>query len=118
MNTLEALRAEVLERYTSVHAFCKAHGELKRATVYMVLSGRYPGRLESQIARIRAALAGARPKASGDITPDLTREETAETLQNIRCSHCRRLDRRGCSDCRRQTEREARDLYAQLFPGR
>ena len=39
-------------------------------------------------------------------------------LQEIRCGNCRRLDRRGCGDCRTQTEREARELYSRLFPGR
>ena len=58
MNAPESLRAQVLDRYISVHAFCVAHPELKRSTVYMVLAGRYPGRTEKQAARIRAALAG------------------------------------------------------------
>lgn len=115
---LESLRMEVLERYASIHAFCRAHGELKRATVYMVLTGRYPGKMETQIAKIRAALAGTPSGSSQETAPGLTREETVEELQTIRCSHCRRLDRRGCPDCRRQTEREARELYARLFPGR
>ncbi len=113
---LENLREQILERYTSVHAFCRAHPELKRATVYMVLSGRYPGKIEAQAAKIRAALSG--PQKSDAPAPGLTRNETAEALQSVRCAHCRRLDRRACNDCRRQTEREAKELYARLFPGR
>lgn len=118
MNTPESLRAQVLGRYVSVHAFCVAHPELKRSTVYMVLAGRYPGRTEKQAARIRAALAGPPDKETPTPAPGLTRDETAEALQNIRCNHCRRMDRRGCFECRTQTEREARELYTRLFPGR
>ena len=59
MNEVDTLRAQVLERYTSIYAFCRAHPELKRATVYLVLSGRYPGKWSFQAARIRAALTGA-----------------------------------------------------------
>lgn len=118
MNAPESLRAQVLDRYISVHAFCVAHPELKRSTVYMVLAGRYPGRTEKQAARIRAALAGPPERVAATPAPGLTRDETTEALQNIRCNHCRRLDRRGCFECRTQTEREARELYAKLFPGR
>jgi len=117
VTSVEQLRGEVLERYASIHAFCREHAELKRATVYMVLSGRYPGRVETQIAKIRAALMSVPGRKAESVMPGMTREETVEALQNIRCAHCRRLDRRGCHDCRRQTEREARDLYTRLFPG-
>ena len=60
MNEVDGLRAQVLDRYVSVHAFCRAHPELKRATVYLVLSGRYPGKWSDQAARIREALVGTR----------------------------------------------------------
>lgn len=118
MNAPESLRARVLDRYISVHAFCAAHPELKRSTVYMVLAGRYPGRTEKQAAKIRAALAGPPEQDATTPAPGLTREETVEALQGIRCGHCRRLDKQGCYECRTQTEREARELYATLFPGR
>lgn len=88
--------------------------DLKRATVYLVLSGKYPGKTEEQAAKIRAALHGKHTDAAG---PALPREDVALALQSIRCGHCRKLDRRGCPECRRQTEREARDLYARLYPG-
>ena len=100
MSEADTLRAQVLERYTSIYAFCRAHPELKRATVYLVLSGRYPGKWSFQ------AEAPA---------PGVTREAVAETLQKIRCKHCRRLDRRECMACRDQTEREGKELFSRLF---
>ena len=137
MNESDTLRAQVLERYASVYAFCRAHPELKRATVYLVLSGRYPGKWSFQAARIRAALTGAgeTPKTPspgatesgpegrarcaegsyGHRQQSVTREVLAETLQNIRCAHCRRLDRRECMACRDQTEREGKELFGRLF---
>lgn len=118
MNAPESLRALVLARYISIHAFCVAHPELKRSTVYMVLAGHYPGRTEKQAVKIRAALARPLEQDAMSPAPGLTREETVETLQDIRCGHCRRLDRQGCFECRTQTDREARELYAKLFPGR
>lgn len=54
----DRLRERILESHVSIHAFCRAHPELKRATVYMVLSGRYPGKTDVQLARIGAALSG------------------------------------------------------------
>lgn len=117
MNAPATLREQVLERYSTIYAFCRAHPELKRATVYLVLSGRYPGKSEAQAEKIRAALHGT-PEVPAPVAPGLTREQTAEALQEIRCGNCRRLDRRGCGDCRTQTEREARELYSRLFPGR
>lgn len=137
MTEVEGLRAQVLDRYASVHAFCRAHPELKRATIYLVLSGRYPGNWGAQAARIRAALAGTKetpvtpmPGATeggpqgrarcdagsyGHRQQRVTREAVAETLQTIRCAHCRRLDRRDCVACRDQTEREGKELFVRLF---
>lgn len=128
---VDGLRAQVLDRYASIHAFCRAHPELKRATVYLVLSGRYPGKWSLQAARIRAALGMPSPSVSGEDpltaaatgardspempVPGVTREAVAETLQKIRCAHCRRLDRRECMACRDQTEREGKELFIRLF---
>lgn len=114
MQTIESLRAEILARYASIHAFCRMNPTLKRATVYLVLSGKYPGKTEEQAAKIRAALHEREESAAG---PALPREDVALALQAIRCGHCRKLDKRGCPECRRQTEREARELYARLYPG-
>ena len=112
----DELRARILDRYVSVHAFCRAHPELKRATVYMVLSGKYPGKADMQIARIRAALAESASGESAEIRiPRVTGEALAATLQEIRCAHCRRLDRRECPACREQTEREGKELFSRLF---
>lgn len=116
MQTVERLRADILARYVSIHAFCKFHPELTRATVYQVLSGKYPGRVEKQAAIIRAALQGGQAEAP-QVGPALSQDETAAALQSIRCGHCRKLDKRGCHDCRRQTDKEARELFVRLFPG-
>lgn len=116
---VDGLRARILERHASVHAFCRAHPELKRATVYLVLSGRYPGNAGRQAARIRIALAGEREAhaeaADGHGPQRVEREAVVETLQRIRCEHCRRLDRRECMACRHQTEREGKELFTRLF---
>ena len=97
----EDLRAAVLARHRSIHAFCRVHPELARATVYQVLSGRYAGNMPMQTARIRAAL-GARPTA-----PGIDAGRIAAVLQEVKCGRCRRADRRGCRGCRIQTGREA-----------
>ena len=112
------LRALVLDRYKSIHAFCTAHPTLKRSTVYAVLAGRYPGNSEKQAATIRAVVLERQDEPEGQAAPGASRAEVADALQNIRCNHCRRLDRRNCFECRAQTEREARELYTTLFPGR
>lgn len=113
----EKLKAEILARHASVHAFCKAHPELARATVYLVLSGKYPGSWTTQAAKIRKALAADNGETITIVAPQMAREEIAPVLQEIRCGHCRRLDRRACPDCRRQTEKEALELYSRLYPG-
>lgn len=116
MNEVDTLRAQVLERYTSIYAFCRAHPELKRATVYMVLAGTYPGRIDTQVAKIRAALSGAVPESNTAAPmPRVTGEDLTAALQEIRCAHCRRLDRRECAACRAQTEREGKELFSRLF---
>ena len=110
------LRARILASYVSVHAFCRAHPELKRATVYMVLAGTYPGRIDTQVAKIRAALSGAAPERNPAVPlPRVTGEDLTAALQEIRCAHCRRLDRRECAACRAQTEREGKELFSRLF---
>ncbi|WP_300803226.1 hypothetical protein [uncultured Desulfovibrio sp.] len=119
---VDGLRARILERHASVHAFCRAHPELKRATVYLVLSGRYPGNADRQAAKIRAALAEEREPHTGAtdgyVPRRVEREAVVETLREIRCAHCRRLDRRECVACRQQTEREGDELFSRLFDRR
>lgn len=112
----ESLKARILKRYASIHAFCRAHPELKRATVYLALSGRYPGNWSRQAVKIEAALTGAK-KAPETPVPCTTQSAVAEALQAIRCAHCRRLDRRECMACRDQTEREGRELFCKIFQG-
>ena len=113
----QSTRDRVLSRYSTVYAFCDDHPELKRSTVYQVLSGRYSGRIDVQIRKILAALDITPPSLDQACNPELSQEETIDALQTIKCSHCRLLDRRGCSACHTRTEREARELYLRLFPG-
>lgn len=119
---LDELRARIVERHGSLHAFCKAHPELKRSSVYLVMSGRYPGRSENQIIRIEAALegnihtalAGLAARAGLASAPPMSAEDMADALQEIRCNNCRLLDRRNCLECRTRTRREAEELHARM----
>lgn len=117
---IEKLRADVLARYASIHAFCRDNPQLKRSIVYLVLGGRYPGKVGAQASKIRAALEKAdQPLACAENNgrpPAISRDEVGLVLQEVRCGHCRKLDRRGCPDCRRQTEKEAKELYQRLYP--
>lgn len=113
---LDELRARIVERHGSLHAFCKAHPELKRSSVYLVMSGRYPGRSENQIIRIEAALEGNIHTALAGLAsaPPMSAEDMADALQEIRCNNCRLLDRRNCLECRTRTRREAEELHARM----
>ena len=119
---LDELRARIVERYGSLHAFCKAHPELKRSSVYLVMSGRYPGRSENQIIRIEAALEGNACAARAVLATrsglasatSMSAEDMADALQEIRCNNCRLLDRRNCLECRTRTRREAEELHARM----
>lgn len=114
MSQLVGLRELVESKYASIHAFCRAHPELSRTTVYEVVSGRYIGDVEAQALKIRAAVQDM-PVDTPRPVPHTTPEAVAETLQRIRCGNCRRLDKRGCTECRTQTIKESFALYDHLF---
>lgn len=109
---LDALRQEILERYKTPHAFCRANPEIKRSTVYMLLSGKYPGDAEKQAQRIRAALAGH--AFVPEVRPTLTAQEAYTVLQDTKCAHCRKLDKRVCPECRTLTVKEAQAVEEYL----
>lgn len=110
------LKQEILARYKSVHAFCKAHPELSRGTVYQTVSGRYAGSFINQAKRIRASLYNQPcDAASSENFRMPTREQIEEKLQEIRCYNCRKLNRRECMACRNQTASEASALFDQLY---
>ena len=113
----EDVRAAIVARYGSIHSFCRQHPELKRSTVYMVLSGRYAGSTARQEAKIRAAALNLPPEDAMTKKP-LPEQRVVDTLQHIRCKHCRRLDKGHCRECRTQTDKEARELCTTLFHGR
>ncbi|ABB40153.1 hypothetical protein Dde_3359 [Oleidesulfovibrio alaskensis G20] len=79
---------EITSRYRTVHRFCKAHGELNRSTVYMVLKGRYPGNVERQLERMRQALRG-----------EVSVEERAyQAIRETACARCT-VTNQGCRRC-------------------
>lgn len=105
---LDKLREAVLARHRTVHAFCRAKPELKRSTVYLLLAGKYPGNVDRQLAKIANVLTGeAEPE---EPRPAITAGEAYTVLQEAKCAHCRRLDKRACADCNTQTAREAQAL--------
>ncbi len=86
MHNVETLRAEIQARFGTVYRFCKC-SELNKSTVYMVLSGTYPGNTEQQTARIRAVLDGELDQAEA-------------VFRAIKTVACRRCTRQGlCSLC-------------------
>ena len=112
--TVRELKAGILGQYRSVHAFCKAHPEIPRATVYLLLSGKYPASCQRQIARIEKTLNNEIVKEI-DAKPPVTAPVFCETLQAVRCANCRRLNRRECLACRDATTREGLELFSRLY---
>lgn len=113
--TIRELKAEILGSFASIHAFCKAHPELPRASVYLLLSGKYPGNGQRQIARIHNVLTNNETAPSPAKLPDVTSAMFCDELQQVRCANCRRLARRECPICRDNTAREGLELYARLY---
>ena len=105
------LKQVILDRFGSIHAFCRIHPELKRATVYQVLAGKYAGRSEQHLAAIKAALYETPPPVSS-LLP-VTAEQIADVVQAFKCASCRRFDK-PCAACRTQTLREAEVVEAFL----
>lgn len=113
---IKKLKESILEHHASIHAFCKAHPELSRASVYLLLSGKYPGKWNRQADRIRAALSPAAPgEQQKTPSPPVSMKLMAESLQRVRCGNCRRLNRRECMACRDQTAKEASQLFSTIY---
>lgn len=110
-DSLEQLTQDILSRYSSIHAFCKASEGLTRSTVYQVLKGAYPGNVSRQIEKIRQHL-GLAPTIVAK--PIVTANEAYGVLQEAKCGYCRKLDKRACAMCRTQTMREAEALEVYL----
>lgn len=104
----EALRAAILARHRTLYAFCKASGVTK-SVVLQLLAGRYPGNVERQTARIRAALADA------PIT-GVSAGAVFAVLERVGCARCRTTDKRKCRGCRILWERQA-EAVAGLIAG-
>jgi hypothetical protein len=86
---LGGIRRLVAVRYGSIHAFAKGRpGGVARSTIYQVLSGKYGGNADRQLARITAALNA----------PD---DGVFEALKQVACRRCRKKRRRSrqCEKC-------------------
>jgi hypothetical protein len=109
---LDAARLAIRKKYGTPHAFCRANPELKRSTVYLVLSGKYPGNMERQIGKVENALAGE--AALLEPRCIIQAQEAYTVLQDAKCAYCRKLDKRACPECKTQTTREAQALEGYL----
>lgn len=97
------LAALVRERCGSVHAFCRKHPNLCRSTVYLVLSGKYPGNASRQAERIRIAL----EREKKDV------RAVRDRLLAAACAACtlkEKRKRRRCPVCREVCMAQARTL--------
>lgn len=84
-----ALREAIEQRYGTVHKFCRRHKDrLNRATVYMILAGKYPGNVATQTRRILEALGLARGRE----------DELHEAIKGVACARCS-VQRRPCDRC-------------------
>lgn len=85
----ETLRAAIVRRFGSVHQFCRRHkGRLNRATVYMVLAGKYPGDVPRQAQRIMEALGLAKGQEA----------QVMEAIKQVACQRCA-VTARPCGRC-------------------
>ncbi len=98
-----SLKAEIEERYVTLHRFCRLHPQLNRSTVYQVVGGYYSGNMERQEKRIRDVFEG-------------TDEETL-VFEAIKERACARCNVNGpCSRCDR-TFRIAARAATEFFSG-
>ena len=90
------LRTAILAKNRSVYAFWKTNAKkVSKSVVVQVMSGKYPGNTERQIARIWGILEEA-PKTA---VPAL--ESLSAILESICCKHCaRKRKKRNCKQCR------------------
>ncbi len=85
----KALREAIVRRYGSVHRFCRRHKDrLNRATVYMLLAGKYPGDIERQARRIMEAMGLAKGQE----------EQAMEAIKHTACQRCS-VTARPCGRC-------------------
>lgn len=85
MTEREKAALAIKERYGSIHAFCVAHSELPRTTVYAVLGGSYGGDEGRQLGRIFATLDESTGGQAQDM-PGLT--ELEEVIRDAACQRC------------------------------
>jgi hypothetical protein len=109
---LDAARLAIRNKYGTLHAFCRANPELKRSTVYLVLSGKYPGNMEKQVEKVENTLTGE--AALPEQRCIIHAQEAYTVLQDAKCAYCRKLDKRACPECKTQTMREAQALEGYL----
>lgn len=95
MSELEKANQAILDRYGSVHAFCRAHPGLTRTTVYQVLRGAYGGNQEKQLGRIMAALESSTQGDKG--LPSLPELESC--IRDAACQRCPVVSGPLCKRC-------------------
>ncbi len=105
----EQLKAAILEKYTSLHAFCKAfNGRICRSAVYQALNGSYPGNATRQLQKIKWLL-NSSPQ-SDDF------EKIHRAIKSVACARCRKKGRGACRRCRAIMREQAKQVEA-LFKG-
>lgn len=104
---VQELHQKIIKKFGSIHNFCKINENLNRSTVYLVLKGKYPGKINKQFRKIENALFENRKT---DQTIKIDCSEIITVLQNFKCNNCRLL-RKSCEDCRRKTANEATAVY-------
>lgn len=101
---LDELKERIEARHGTVYRFCRKHRELNRATVYMVLRGRYGGNLTRQLRRIRAALDG-----------EVSMEDRAfAAIRRAACARCATVRKDDCTRCNELFRAQARAVATSL----
>ncbi|WP_291325291.1 hypothetical protein [Desulfovibrio sp. UCD-KL4C] len=86
---LDGLRQAIVDKYGTVHHFCRRSPQLNRSTVYMVLNGNYPGNMAGQIKRIKQALADQ--DKSGDVFQAIKTEACRRCAVTVPCNKCDKM---------------------------
>lgn len=104
---IDELRQKIIEKYGSIHNFCKINENLTRATVYLVFAKKYAGNVQKQLMIIENAFNNTSPAQKKVVFEE---KEIADILQNTKCNHCRLL-RPNCIECKRKSSVEANAVF-------
>ncbi len=104
---IEELRAAIVAQYGSIYRFCKLNPKVKKATAYLVLNGKYPGKILKQAQVLQDILYGT---DTANIAQSVEQDEILQVLQRHKCSYCRLISK-NCTDCKQKTAGEAQAVY-------